>query len=357
MNEKEVVAAEVFPAGSFLREELDERGWSDAEFAQILGRPAQAVSEIINGKKEITAETAVAIADALGTSAEYWLNLQSAFRIREVKARRSPNNSVVRLARLREKVPLRELRKRGWIRDTDDIDGLESEVVELLRPLEVADFAAAARKTDADVPFTPEQRAWLARVVQRAASRDVKPFDRVALIELANDLRRLQPDELPGLEQRLWGCGVVLVVEAQLPGSKLDGASIRTLSGASIIGMTTRGDRFDIFVWTLLHEIAHLVLGHVDIASIRLDEDLGAGEESVKEKEANDQADRWLFPDGFTTPPPPYSMASVVRAASSYGVHFSLLAGRLQHLGVVNPAQFRRALPRVRPFLPMEDSK
>ncbi len=65
-----VVLAEVFPAGEFLADELDARGWTQAEFAAILDRPAQFVSEIISGKKEITRESAAQIGAALGTSAE-----------------------------------------------------------------------------------------------------------------------------------------------------------------------------------------------------------------------------------------------------------------------------------------------
>ena len=70
-----VVLAEVFPAGEFLADELDARGWTQAEFAAILDRPAQFVSEIISGKKEITRESAAQIGAALGTSAEMWLSL------------------------------------------------------------------------------------------------------------------------------------------------------------------------------------------------------------------------------------------------------------------------------------------
>jgi HTH-type transcriptional regulator/antitoxin HigA len=62
--------AEVFPAGELLLDEMAERGWTEAEFADILGWPAPAVSEILNGKAEVTAEIAVAIGAALGTSAE-----------------------------------------------------------------------------------------------------------------------------------------------------------------------------------------------------------------------------------------------------------------------------------------------
>ena len=41
--------AEAFPAGEYLRDELEERGWTVTEFAEILARPLQVVSEILNG--------------------------------------------------------------------------------------------------------------------------------------------------------------------------------------------------------------------------------------------------------------------------------------------------------------------
>ena len=50
--------AEAFPVGEYLSDELRERGWAIVEFAEILGRPVQAVSEILNGRKEITPTTA-----------------------------------------------------------------------------------------------------------------------------------------------------------------------------------------------------------------------------------------------------------------------------------------------------------
>ena len=46
-------AAEVFPAGEYLRDELDERGWTVTEFAEVLARPVQVVSEILYGKKGV----------------------------------------------------------------------------------------------------------------------------------------------------------------------------------------------------------------------------------------------------------------------------------------------------------------
>src|SRR3954465_8336352 len=73
--------AQVFPPGDFLREELEARDWTQADLARVLGRPVQTISAIINGKKEITPETALGLSAAFGTSALYWLNLEMAYRL------------------------------------------------------------------------------------------------------------------------------------------------------------------------------------------------------------------------------------------------------------------------------------
>jgi len=88
--------AEVFAPGEYLRDELEARGWTGEEFAEIIGRPVQVVSEILNGRKQIVPETALAIADALGTSAELWVNLQTAYNLHEAKAVRPASSDVAR---------------------------------------------------------------------------------------------------------------------------------------------------------------------------------------------------------------------------------------------------------------------
>lgn len=72
--------AEAFPVGDFLAEELEERGWSEADFTAIMGRPTRFVEELISGERELTRESAELVGAALGTSAELWLNLQDTYR-------------------------------------------------------------------------------------------------------------------------------------------------------------------------------------------------------------------------------------------------------------------------------------
>jgi addiction module HigA family antidote len=79
------IPAEVFPPGEFIREELEARGWTQTDLAEILGRPFRLVNEIISGKRSITPETAVGLGQAFGTGPQFWMNLESSYRLSLVK--------------------------------------------------------------------------------------------------------------------------------------------------------------------------------------------------------------------------------------------------------------------------------
>ena len=59
--------AEVFSPGELIRDEIEARGWSQIELAEVLGRPGRLISELIAGKRAITPETAKALGQAFGT--------------------------------------------------------------------------------------------------------------------------------------------------------------------------------------------------------------------------------------------------------------------------------------------------
>jgi antitoxin HigA-1 len=64
---------------------------SAAELARQLDVPTNRVTQILNGTRAITGDTALRLAHFFGTSAEFWLNLQSLYELRlaEAKARKS----------------------------------------------------------------------------------------------------------------------------------------------------------------------------------------------------------------------------------------------------------------------------
>ena len=65
--------------GELLRDELGEIGTSLNELARALRVPMNRISAVVNGKRSITADTAMRLARYFGTSPQYWLNLQSAY--------------------------------------------------------------------------------------------------------------------------------------------------------------------------------------------------------------------------------------------------------------------------------------
>jgi addiction module HigA family antidote len=67
--------------GKILSRELEARGWTQKDLAEIIGTPVQTINEIIWGTKQITSETARELSQALGTSAEFWINLEAQYRL------------------------------------------------------------------------------------------------------------------------------------------------------------------------------------------------------------------------------------------------------------------------------------
>lgn len=81
------------PGEVLLEEFLNPLGITQVSFAGHIGVPVQRINEIVRGKRGITPETAWLFAGALGTSPEFWLNLQSNYDL----ARFRPKRTVTRI--------------------------------------------------------------------------------------------------------------------------------------------------------------------------------------------------------------------------------------------------------------------
>lgn len=68
--------------GNVLADELQEIGVTPTELARQINVPANRVTQIIQGRRGITGDTALRLGHWFGTSAQFWLNLQSAYDIR-----------------------------------------------------------------------------------------------------------------------------------------------------------------------------------------------------------------------------------------------------------------------------------
>jgi len=85
--------------GEHLAEELKALSMSAAELARKIAVPTNRVTQILNGTRAITGDTALRLAHFFGTSAEFWLNLQSRYELR--RAQQKAGKTIELLPRLK----------------------------------------------------------------------------------------------------------------------------------------------------------------------------------------------------------------------------------------------------------------
>jgi HTH-type transcriptional regulator / antitoxin HigA len=110
MNQK-LAPARVPPPGRILMRELEARGWTQKDLAEITGRPIQTINEIVQAKKQITPETALELAEAFGTSAEFWTNLEIGYRLHQARKEKQ-EHEIGRKSKLYSLAPISELMSR-----------------------------------------------------------------------------------------------------------------------------------------------------------------------------------------------------------------------------------------------------
>ncbi|WP_231861188.1 MULTISPECIES: ImmA/IrrE family metallo-endopeptidase [Frankia] len=157
---------------------------------------------------------------------------------------------------------------------------------------------------------------------------------------MSRDLQNPQAfADLPG---RFADVGVRLVYVEAFPSSKIDGAAF-SMGGTPVIGISGRGQRLDKVLFTILHEVAHVVLDHITDTVI-LDEENGNGRH--QEKDANELAAKWVLPSPIPAIPERVGRTWLTAVAKKLGVHPIIIVGRLQNDGLLN---WRSALAKNAP--------
>ena len=172
--------------GTFIAEELDARGWAQADLAYILGIDGSQLNRLIKGATDITPDSAVALGDAFDMPAEFFLNLQKLYDLH--KARKADPGVKTRASWL-SVFPVRELIKRGWIEDSEPallhlqmLRFFGKNRVEDIPFVSDAPILAHAAKKTAYEETTALQYVWLHRVRKIAEGvTDCPPYSADAL--------------------------------------------------------------------------------------------------------------------------------------------------------------------------------
>ena len=340
--------AEVFPPGEYIKDEIEARGWSQADLAEILGRPVQVINEIIAAKKAITPETALGLGEAFGTGAQFWLNVENTYRLSTVS---SEDTGVSRRARLFEKGPVREMIRRNWVEDSKDLDTLEKSIAGFFEP----SFAFAAKKQSYE-STSASQIAWCYRAKQLAESLKVAAFSPDGIVDTIKRFRTLAGSvegvrRVPAVLAKL---GVRFVIVEPLKSTKIDGAAFWLDDHSPVIALSMRYDRIDNFWFVLGHELAH-----IKNCDQSVDVDLvGTGaqptdEKPEFEKKADEMAATFLISaramqEFVSRHRPKYPKLVIRDFAKKLGVHPGIVVGQLQYRKEISYSHSREMLCPVR---------
>ena len=115
-NQQELYSDLAIPPGDYLREVIAELGIPQTDLAIRMGRPAQAINEIIAGGKAITADTALQLEQTLGVGAHIWNGLEARYQL--VKARNAQAQQLAADTKLVSQFPYPEMAKLKLVQPT-----------------------------------------------------------------------------------------------------------------------------------------------------------------------------------------------------------------------------------------------
>jgi len=319
------------PPGTTIKEQLTDRGMSQKEFAVRMDMSEKHISRLINGEVQLTPDMAYRLEMVLGAPTSFWSNLEAIYREKLVKV--EAENAMEAEMEIAKKLPYSEMAKYGWVPQTRDP---KEKVVYLRKYFEVVELSLignskimriACRRLAVTEKSDLALLAWAQEAKLKARNIETKPINITSLKNHISEIRAMTLSKpsvfAPKLRELLAECGVAIVFIPHLKGSFLQGATF--LDGSKIVvGMTARGSDADKFWFSLFHELAHIILGHLDYENGTAEDDETAADEYSKDtliKKADFEQLKKL---------PVYTKNSICEFAKAIGVAPGIVVGRLQ---------------------------
>lgn len=340
------------PPGGTILDLLEERDWSQADLASRLGCSEKHTSHLINGKVSLTSDIATKLERVLGSSAQFWLNLEANYQQRLARLKAEQDNK--EWDEWINNFPVKELMACGALTKQKLTASNKPHIVdEVLSFFGVAtpdqwrafygDMQVSFRRTREEQSDIGAISSWL-RLGELVAEQTTTPkFNKTRFEESLKEIRKLTTlsfDEFhPEIAGHLTKSGVVYAVVPAIKRAHVSGVARWLSPTKPVIQLSLYGKTNDKFWFSFFHEAAHILLhstGRQEKKSIFLDDPNATNIEDVKEKEANKWAGEFLIPSEFDEILPQLQSKSQVTAfAKHINLHPGIVVGRLQHEGYI----------------------
>ncbi|WP_333839568.1 HigA family addiction module antitoxin [Pelomicrobium sp.] len=353
----------VSPPGDTIADVLEERGWTQAEFARRLGYTEKHVSQLINGKAAITEDTASRLERVLGSTAGFWLRKEATYR--ERLERQQFAQRCAGWVDWLDRLPIKELMAQGVVSKARLVEKNKPALVEAClrffgvaspeewQAIYVKELKAQYRRSRTEQSDLAAIAAWLRLGEKQAEGWEAPKFDLARFEKALGEIRHLttQPPEVfePQMKRLLRDAGVTLALVPAIPRTHVSGVARWLTPSRPLIQLSLYGKTNDRFWFTFFHEAAHILLHGTSAQgrkAVFLDDPDGGTSTDACEHEANQWAADFLIPPQYRQRLAKLgSHVAAIRAfASELSIHPGIVVGRLQHEGIVPYASPLNAL-------------
>ena len=336
-----------FHPGYYLSEILEDMGITQAEFATRLGTNTKTLSYLINGQTNITNDLAKKLSIMLGTSEELWLNLQNVYDQKLIEIEKEKDfdkqQAVARLIDYSYFIKVAGLPKAKSI--NEKIENLCGYLkVADLRIMLKPDFLVNCRTGISEVneKNIVNSRAWVQTAINCSQKIETDKYDAEKLKSHLSEIRDMtvkEPEEfIPRMNQIFAECGVAFVLLPSLKNSGVNGAVKWVNENRVVLAKNNRRLDADIFWFSLFHEIKHVLQRKIKTTFISYSENEMISKNEALEEDADNFATNYLIPPAALRKFAPTKYTSdeeIIRFANSIGIHPGIVAGRLQHEGII----------------------
>lgn len=329
------------PPGETIREQLENRGMTQKEFAQRMDMSEKHISNLINGKVELTIEMALRLEDVFGIPASFWSNLERIYREKLVRVEHEL--TLENDEEITKKFPYSKMAQLEWVPKALTIEEktkalrnfFEVAKLNILDDLSIPGIAYRTNGENSTSDYALAAWSQKAKIEARKIETDsinIKKLENS--VEAIRQMTILKPDVFCGrLRLLLASCGIAIVFLPHIGGSFLHGASFVD-NKHIVLGLTVRGKDADKFWFSLFHEVYHIIEGHINTQ----------GRTSVEEEKAAD-----IFARDILIPPNKFVdfinanrfyKNDILNFAKEIGVDPGIVVGRLQKENYIKYSYF-----------------
>lgn len=264
----------IFHPGETLKEVLEEKNMNQNELALRTGVSSKHISTVLNGEKSISVTFAKKLEYALGIEAAFWINLQTNYdkellEFNELHSITKEENQIYKTLK-----PVVE-----WFIEKKYIvsQSMESRILDLRKLMGVSDLSAmrslayngayraqTSVSIDSDTLFAWQRICELMSdtiEITDQSERSQKEKLQELLPKIKACMFLPQEEFIQKLQSLFAQCGIAFSLVPSFKGAPVQGFIKKTEQGRTVICMTFRQKRADIFWFTLFHEIAHFLNG------------------------------------------------------------------------------------------------